>query len=118
MNIAMLITITITRHSSKIRISKEKRYIITTAIFEIILLFILPLLNLPTFYLLLRQTFFVIILQFFAMVFFWKAFKNELAQLFIFFILLGTLLFKIISGQLSYLKFKIFRVKISPHPNL
>jgi hypothetical protein len=113
MSIAMLITIAITRHFSKIRISKEKGYIVTTTIIEIILLFVLPFLTLPTFYLLLRQTFFVIMLQFFAIFFFWKAFRNELAQLFIFFVLSGILIFKIISSQLSNLKFKIFKEKIN-----
>ena len=118
MNIAILFTIIITRHYSKIKIYKEKRYIITTAIFEIIILFILPLLILPTFYLLLSQTLFVIMLQSFAIFFFWKGFKNELAKLSDLSVLFGKLFFKIISSQFSHLKFKIFKIKIYLHSNL
>ena len=81
-NIAMLISMVISQTLFQKRMAKENIYITITALLETTLLFILPLLilKLPPSNLLLIETIVITTIQSFAIVLFWKVFKNELKQ--------------------------------------
>ncbi len=108
MNIAALVTIIMTRIPFKFdEMRDEGKFLIISAGFELLLLFGLPLHQLQTINLILMQVLVVLIVQSFAAVFFWRASKNELWPLLIFFVIAGSPFAEILAQKFSSFKSRI-----------